>query len=321
MREFDRPRLVVSRCLGFDAVRYDGSILRDEFVEAMRPHVTFVPVCPEVEIGLGVPRSPVRVVLQGGRKRLLQPATGADLTEAMERFAVSFLEGLEGVDGFLLKSRSPSSGIKEVKIYSGSGPGAVVGKGAGFFGGAVLSRFGHLAVEEEGRLKNARLREHFLTQLFAFASFRSAREGGGMAGLVRFHAENKTLLLAYHQTQLRGLGRIAANPRRLPAADVWKEYEAGFYAAFARPPRRPTTLNALEHAWGHFAEGVGREEKAHFFRELEAYRAGRLPLAVPRSLLRGYALRFGDEYLASQTFFAPYPEELESLADSGKGRE
>jgi uncharacterized protein YbgA (DUF1722 family)/uncharacterized protein YbbK (DUF523 family) len=306
--------------LGFEAVRYDGSIIRDEFVEAMRPHVQFVPVCPEVEIGLGIPRAPVRVVLQEGEKRLLQPTTGRDVTEAMARFTASFLEGLEAVDGFLLKSRSPSSGIKDVKIYPGPGPGAAVGKGAGFFGGEVINRFGHLAVEEEGRMKNARLREHFLTKLFAFASFRSAKGKGGMAELIQFHAENKTLLLSYHQTQLRALGRIVANPQKLPAAEVWNDYEAGFYPAFARPPRRPTTVNALEHAWGHFSEGVNQAEKDYFFRELEAYRAGRLPLAVPRGLLRGFALRFGDAYVASQTFFEPYPEELESLADSGKGR-
>jgi uncharacterized protein YbgA (DUF1722 family)/uncharacterized protein YbbK (DUF523 family) len=321
MRKFAKPIVVVSRCLDFDAVRYDGSIIRDEFVRALKPHVTFIPVCPEVEIGLGIPRQPVRIVEVDGARRLVQPTTGLDFTEKMENFAASFLENLDAVDGFILKSRSPTSGLKDVKIYPGTAKAAPSGKGAGFFGAAVLARFGRLAVEDEGRLKNLRLREHFLTKLYALASLREAKRSGKAKDFVQFHAENKFLLMAYNQTRMRTLGRVVAGAGRERLADAVAAYEENFYAALARPPRYTANINVLMHGLGHFSKQLSHAEKAFFLDELESYRAGHVPLSVPLNVLRGYVVRFGDESLAGQTFFSPYPEELMTLADSGKGRE
>jgi uncharacterized protein YbgA (DUF1722 family)/uncharacterized protein YbbK (DUF523 family) len=321
MREFAKPIVVVSRCLGFDAVRYDGSIIRDEFVRALEPHVTFVPVCPEVEIGLGIPREPVRIVEFDGVRRLVQPATDLDFTEKMENFTASFLDGLDAVDGFILKSRSPTSGLKDVKIYPRTAKTAPSGKGAGFFGAAVLARFGHLAVDDEGRLKNLRLREHFLTKLYALASLRDAKRSGKAKDLVQFHAENKFLLMAYNQTRMQALGRIVAGAGRGHFAEAVAAYEEIFYAALARPPRYTANINVLMHGLGHFSKQLSHAEKAFFLDELESYRAGHVPLSVPLNVLRGYVVRFGDESLARQTFFSPYPEELMTPADSGKGRE
>jgi uncharacterized protein YbgA (DUF1722 family)/uncharacterized protein YbbK (DUF523 family) len=320
MRKFTRPIVVVSKCLEFEPVRYDGSVVHDEFVRAFKPHVDFIPVCPEVEIGLGVPRATVRVVRDDGGRRLIQPATGADVTGKMDAFSTSFLDGLEAVDGFILKSRSPSSGIKEVKIYAGAEKAAPVGKGPGFFGGAVLARFGHLAVEDEGRLKNLRIREHFLTKLFALASFREVKASGRFGELVKFHTRNKFLFMAYNQTRLRALGKTVANHERLPAAEAIRAYEEDFYAALARPSRHTANINVLMHGLGHFSKQLGHEEKSFFLDLLEEYRAGRVPLSVPLTVLREYVVRFGEEYLASQTFFSPYPEVLVDLADSGKGK-
>jgi uncharacterized protein YbgA (DUF1722 family)/uncharacterized protein YbbK (DUF523 family) len=318
-RQFPRPVVVVSRCLGFDAVRYDGSIIRDEVVASLKPHVEFVPICPEVEIGLGVPREPVRIVEGEAGRRLVQPATGLDVTAQMLEFAQTFLDGLDAVDGFILKSRSPSSGIKDVKIYSSAGKGPATGKGAGFFGGAVLERFGHLAVEDEGRLKNLRLREHFFTKLFALASLRALKGASAMKDLVQFHAENKLLLLAYHQAKMRELGRVVANAEHLPYRDVLAAYESEYYPALARPPRYTANINVLMHGLGHFSKQLGEQEKAFFLDQLEQYRTGRVPLSVPLAVLRGYAVRFGNEYLLRQTYFSPYPEKLMSQADSARG--
>jgi uncharacterized protein YbgA (DUF1722 family)/uncharacterized protein YbbK (DUF523 family) len=320
MREFARPVVVVSKCLEFEPVRYDGSVLHNEFVRAFKAHVDFIPVCPEVEIGLGIPRAPVRIVQDGGRRRLIQPATGADVTEKMEVFTNSFLDGLEAVDGFILKGRSPTSGIKGVKIYVSAEKTAPVGKGPGFFGGAVLARFGHLAVEDEGRLKNLRIREHFLTKLFALASFREVKVQGRLGDLVKFHTRNKFLFMAYNQTRLRALGKTVANRERLPAAEVIRAYEEDFYAALARPPRRTANINVLMHGLGYFSEKLGREEKSFFLNLLDEYRGERVPPSVPLTVLREYVVRFGDEYLAAQTFFSPFPAELVDLADSGKGK-
>ena len=118
MRRFAKPNVVISKCITFLPVRYDAQIVTSDFVEKLKSHVNFIPVCPEVEIGLGVPRDPVRIVLVNGERKLIQPKTGYDFTEKMERFTESFLNSLEKVDGFILKRGSPSSGFKNVKIVS-----------------------------------------------------------------------------------------------------------------------------------------------------------------------------------------------------------
>jgi len=166
MREFVKPVVIISKCLGFAHCRYNGQIIPDEFVEKLKPYVEFRPVCPEVEIGLGVPRDPIRVILTDEKFRLIQPATGADVTGKMVDFAESFLNSADEIDGFILKSRSPSCGLKDVKIYTGLMDDNFVSKGSGFFARAVLDKFPNLAIEDEDRLKNYTIRKHFLTTLF-----------------------------------------------------------------------------------------------------------------------------------------------------------
>lgn len=178
-----RPRVVVSQCLGFAAVRYDGQALRSGFVEALRDHVEFVQVCPEVGIGLGVPRDPIRIeVTAGGRAagdvRLVQPSTGRELTDKMHAFAETFLEEVRPVDGFILKSRSPSCGIADAKRFEPGAKDPIEGLGPGLFARAVLERFPHAAVEDEARLADPGHRHRFLTRLWAVARRREARSEG-----------------------------------------------------------------------------------------------------------------------------------------------
>ncbi len=314
-----QPRLVVSKCLGFDHCRYDGSIIPDPVVDSLRPWVEFIPVCPEVELGLGAPRPPVRLVRVGGEVRLLQPATGRDLTDAMRAFAASFLDGLPPVDGFLLKNRSPSCGVKDAKVYAAPEKAPAVGAGPGMFGEAVQARFPDLPVEDEGRLTNRALREHFFTAVFALARLREAVGTGQMGALVDFHTRHKFLLMAYNQARLRELGRAVANPQRRPVGEVMEAYVAGFRAALAHPPRRPSVVNVLMHALGYLSDGLSPAEKGYFLDLLTAYREGRVPLSAPLSVLRAWVLRFGEPYLSGQTFLSPFPEALLSLRDSGRG--
>jgi uncharacterized protein YbgA (DUF1722 family)/uncharacterized protein YbbK (DUF523 family) len=325
MREFPQPRVVVSKCLGFDHCRYNGAIIPDAVVEQLAPYVTYLTVCPEVEIGLGVPRDPIRVVMREEERRLMQPATGVDLTARMEAFAAAYLDGLEAqkaIDGFILKGRSPSCGIKDVKVYAGLEKGPPLPqKTVGFFGGAVRERYGHLPVEEEGRLKNFTLREHFFTGIFTAADFRAVKAEAAMGELVRFHSDNKLLLMAYNEQELRLMGRIVANPQKKPVAEVLAEYETHLWEALAGPPRRTAGINVLMHALGYFSKQLSSEEKAYFLDSLEKYRAKKAPLSVPVSILGAWIVRFEEPYLARQTFFAPYPEPLIAISDSGKGRE
>lgn len=311
---------MVSRCLGFDHCRYDGSVISAPHVQALAGEVEFVTVCPEMAIGLPSPRPPLRLVGEG-EPRLVQPATGRDYTGAMLRFAREFLSSLPPVDGFILKNRSPSCGIADAKVYASAERGGAVGRRAGLFGGAVRERFPQLPVEDEGRLTNRALRESFLTGAFALASLRATEERGELSGLVAFHARYKLLLMALSQVRLRELGRIVANPDRRPAAEVFRLYRSQFEAALRQPLRRPSAANALLHAFGYVSEGLSPGERAYFLEALGEYRAGRLPLSAPVGVLRAWIVRFDVPYLADQRLFFPFPSSLLSPEDSAGGRE
>jgi uncharacterized protein YbgA (DUF1722 family)/uncharacterized protein YbbK (DUF523 family) len=320
MRGFARPRIICSKCIEFAACRYNGAMIPSPVVKLLMPHVDFLPVCPEVEIGLGVPRDPIRIVRVGNHLRLLQPASGRDLTQKMTTFVNRFLDDVACVDGFVLKFRSPSCGMKDVKIHSGTGPGPA-GKGAGFFGGEVQRRFSGLAVEDEGRLINYRIREHFLTKIFTLAAFRAVEASKKMGDLVQFHAENKLMLMAYSQKHMRELGRLVANPTRRPPPEAIGDYRSGLEAAMVNAPRSPSCINVLMHAMGYFSKQLTRKEKAFFLDSLEDFREQRVPLSVPVGIMKSYLVRFEEPYLMQQTFFDPYPEAMLSVTDSGKGRE
>ena len=306
-----KPILAMSLCLGDAKVRYDGAAIADPFVKRLLPFVDVKPVCPEVEIGLGVPRDPIR--LQDGR--LVQPSTGEDLTERMRSFADRWLSGMGEVDGFLLKSRSPSCGVRDVKLFRGGQP---AGRGSGLFAEAVLARHGALAIEDEARLSNFRIREHFLTKLFALAELRGVKR---MSDLVRFQARHKLLLLAYRETSMRALGRVVANPARRRFPGVVSDYRARFAEALSDLPKASAQANVLEHAMGFFKKELGPAEKALFLSSVRKLRAGRLPLSVPVGILRAWLARSPKPYLADQSYLDPYPEALTDLGDSGKGRD
>jgi uncharacterized protein YbgA (DUF1722 family)/uncharacterized protein YbbK (DUF523 family) len=313
-RIFSTPRVVVSRCLEFDAVRYDGSRISSPFVAQLREHAMCIPVCPEVEIGLGIPRESVRIVRTGGEDRLIQPATGRDVTEEMRRFIAVFLDGLPAVDGFVLKHRSPTSGLGGVNVYPSAGKSAPLGRTAGFFGREVIRRYTSFPKEDEGRLRNHRIRDHFLTRIYALADFRQVKDRGTMDALVRFHRQQKLLLMSHSPGGLRDLGRIVANPEKRPSTTVIREYGAALLPALSRAPRIGTNVNMLQHALGYVSEGLSGGEKAFFLETLEAYRAGQVSLAVPKNLLKAWILRFDTGYLKDQAYFAPYPDALMEAA-------
>ena len=320
MRDFPKPVVISSKCIEFEACRYNGAVIPSEVVKLLEPHVEFRPVCPEVEIGLGVPRHPIRIIRKGSDLRLVQPETGKDVTDDMTRFVEKYLDGVKDTDGFVLKFRSPSCGIKDTKIYSGTEKGASSTRGGGFFGGAVIRRFPGLAVEDEGRLQNFRIREHFLTKLFMLAAFRRVEAGGNMRTLVEFHTENKLLLMAYSQKQLKTLGRLVANPEKRPIDEMLAAYRAGLEAAMHTAPKSGSCINVLMHAMGYFSKELGSREKAFFLDSLTDFREQRIPLSVPVGILKSYIVRFNEPYLARQAFFEPYPEAMISVTDSGKGR-
>ncbi|MBP7461452.1 MAG: DUF523 and DUF1722 domain-containing protein [Candidatus Delongbacteria bacterium] len=313
------PRVLVSRCLEFEACRWDGSMISDPWISRFKNYFEFIPLCPESDIDLGIPRPPIRVVRDADGDRLVQPSTGLDITDTMIQYCRRRLDQLPEIDGAILKSRSPSCGLHDVKLYNPKPDSPVLGKTTGFFGRQVLDRYSHLAIEDEGRLTNFKLREHFLTRLYSMALLRELKEKGSMGKLVQFHADHKYLLMAYSITQLRLLGRIVANPEQYVWSDVIHSYAAHFSLAFLHPPRTPSIINVLMHTMGYFSDRLTADEKAYFLDCLEEYRQGKLPLSVCTHMMESWIIRFQEPYLADQRFFHPYPTELSQISDSGKG--
>jgi uncharacterized protein YbgA (DUF1722 family)/uncharacterized protein YbbK (DUF523 family) len=319
-----KPVIFASRCLGFAATRYNAQIILDEWVERLKPFVCFIDLCPEADIGLGVPRDPLRLVKEKDEIMFFQPATGIDYTERMNSYIGKAIESLPPVDGFILKSRSPSCGIGDVRLYGGIGREGPIAKTAGLWGAAVKSAFPGFPAEDEGRLKNFKIREHFFTSIFLLSSFRvragRAREGDAGA-LVDFHSDNKLLLMALNQAAMRSLGRIIANREGFSPAHVADAYGAELIRAIQRPAGAGSSINVLMHALGYFKDDLSRDEKSYILDSFTSYRAGKIPLSVPQHLIRALAVRFGTAYLLRQSFFNPYQEALMAITDSGKGRD
>lgn len=320
MRKFPKPNVVVSKCLGFAKCRYNGDIVLDYTVDQLKPFVNYITVCPEVEIGLGVPRDPIRVVREKEKLYLYQPATQRDVTKEMVSFVDKYLSNLSDIDGFILKYRSPSCGINSVKVYHGFHPDARAISGQGFFGGEVLKRFGGLAIEDEGRLKNFTIREYFLTKLFTLASFRLCKQTKQMKELVSFQTVNKLLFMAHSQVKLRELGKIVANQEKLKINAVLTAYEKTLHQLFKKPPTFSAWINVLMHAFGGVSERLNKAERQFFLNLIEEYRDERIPLSVLTKMIEGWAIRFNNDYLLDQTFLNPFPKELVEITDSGKGR-
>ncbi|QDX94190.1 DUF1722 domain-containing protein [Brevibacillus laterosporus] len=316
-----KPIVVVSKCLEFAECRYNGAVLSDITVQSLTPYVTFVPICPEVEIGLGIPRETIRIIKEGEQHRLVQPSTRVDLSTQMNAFSDHFLQNVREVDGFILKNRSPSCGVKDVKVYSGWERAPVVESGPGFFGNKVEAYFPHAAIEEEGRLKNFTIREHFFTKLFTQAYFRHMQMAPTIQKLIQFHAENKYLFMSYNQKLTKELGKIVANHDKKTEKQVWDEYAKLLPNMFKRTARYTSNINVCQHIMGYFSKELSSKEKEHFMHLLSRYRERKLPLSSMTSLLKSWVYRYEQEYLLRQRFFEPYPEGLIDLGDSGKGRD
>jgi uncharacterized protein YbgA (DUF1722 family)/uncharacterized protein YbbK (DUF523 family) len=317
---FPQPRVVISKCLTFDKCRYNGEIIPDRFIDKIKPFVEFIPVCPEVEIGLGTPREPIRIVKIDGENTLYQPATEKFFINEMVSFTNDYLESLKDIDGFILKNRSPSCGPADVKIYQSLEKSAMSTRGSGIFGGSVKDRFPLAAIEDEGRLKSFQIREHFIIKLYTLARFRLVRSSNKMKDLVEFHSQHKLLLLAYNQSHYRNCGRIVANHEKLKTEQVLKKYEIELAQILRKMPRFTGIINTLQHAFGWISDGFSVDEKRYFLNSIEEYRDERIPLSAVLRLINGAAIRFKNSYLLNQIFLNPYPPELIEITDSGKGR-
>lgn len=313
----EKPKVLVSKCLGFCECRYDGQVLPDKFVKALEPFVDFIQVCPEVEIGLGIPRASVKLIMIDGNFELYQPEHDRILTKEMDDYSHGVLSNIKEIHGAILKGRSPTCGIKDVRIYQSLKKGASSIKGVGRFASHVYDYFPGAAIEEEGRLTNLGIREHFLTKLYTNLRF-SQIENKGMKDLVEFHTRHKYLLMIYSQKELKNLGKLVANHEKLKHDDVIKLYKDHLSLALENPPRVNNSINTLMHLMGYFSDELISEEKAFILDSLNKLKEKKLHLSVPVNLIRSYAIKYKQDYILNQHIWQPFPDALLDIKDTGK---
>jgi uncharacterized protein YbbK (DUF523 family)/uncharacterized protein YbgA (DUF1722 family) len=305
-------RIGVSACLLGEQVRFDGGHKRNDFVRGpLADYVSFVAVCPEVDIGLGTPRETIHLVQEIGGIRLKGTRSGTDHTEAMRRYAEQKARELEKLDlsGYILKKDSPSCGMERVRVYGKSGPPTRSGRG--LFAEALMARLPLLPVEEEGRLQDARLRENFIERVFAYRRLRNFFAGPWRRGdLVRFHTAEKFLLLAHDATAYEKLGRLVAGSKGTPRAELERRYVEAYMTALAKiaTPRRHA--NVLQHMAGYFKKLIGAEDRKELAGAIEDYRRRLVPLVVPLTLLRHNVRLHKVSYLQGQVYLDLHPKEL-----------
>ncbi len=307
-----KVRIGISSCLLGDEVRFDGGHKRDRFLtEVLAPYVEWIRVCPEVEVGMGVPRETLRLVKVNGDTRMMTTRTGVDHTDRMRAYAVRRTNALaaQGLRGYVLKKDSPSCGMERVKVFGGSGMPAR--NGVGTYAEVLKARFPALPIEEEGRLADPVLRENFIERIFAYDRLRGLFDARWTkTALIAFHTAHKMSLLAHSTTGYQELGRLVAQPATLPRAQVQQRYEELFMRTLSKPATAKRHANVLMHMAGHLKQKVDPMSKRELVQCIDDYRRGLVPLVVPVTLLRHHVRVHDVTYLAGQVYLEPHPREL-----------
>jgi len=305
-------RVGISSCLLGEEVRYDGGHKHDSLItSSFGRYFEWVPVCPEVEIGLGIPRPNLRLVGSIDAPRMITQKTLEDHTEAMQRYAARRAAQLARLDlhGYILKRASPSCGMERVKVYEGKGPAN--NRGVGLFAAALMASLPNLPVEEEGRLRDAALRENFIERVFARHRWLDLLRHRPTAGrLVDFHTRQKLALLAHSEVRYRKMGRLVATAGGTPMRELLPRYESELFAALKVKATRRTHANVLYHLLGFLKKQLSGEDKQELIDCIDSYRLGMVPLIVPITLMKHHFRGHPTTWVASQTYLNPYPAEL-----------
>jgi uncharacterized protein YbgA (DUF1722 family)/uncharacterized protein YbbK (DUF523 family) len=308
----EKIKLGISTCLLGENVRFDGGHKLDRYLtDTLGQYVEYIPVCPEVECGFGIPRESFRLVGDPEHPRLITTRTNQDHTERMAAWAKKRTDELEREDlcGFIFKSGSPSSGMERVKIYDYNGVPSKIG--IGIFARIFMDHFPLLPVEEEGRLHDPRLRENFIERLFALKRWRDElKEKPSLKALVSFHTRNKLLLLAHSPQHHRQMGKLVAGGKELPLKELYARYQEIFLEALRLKTTNKKHTNVLMHMLGYFKGQLSGDEKQELRELIEQYRLEALPLVVPMTLMSHYVRKYDETYLKDQTYLQPHPAEL-----------
>lgn len=307
-----RPKLGISACLLGDPVRYNGGHKESRLCSRdLAQHFDFVPVCPEVAIGLGTPREPIRLIGDPSAPRAVGTLKRErDVTKALAEFGEHMAGELHGISGYIFMHRSPSCGLERVKVYRENGHTAE-GGARGIYAGAFCARHPDLPVEEDGRLMDPVLRENFLTRVFAYAQWQVFCSNGlTRRAIIEFHSRYKYQVLANDPEQYKALGRLLASIGQHDPVEVGPRYFSGLMAALKKCATRRTHSNVLQHLTGYLKRHLSPQEKAEIQRLIDQYRTGIVPLVVPMTLLKHHFSSHPDEYITQQAYLQPHPEEL-----------
>jgi uncharacterized protein YbgA (DUF1722 family)/uncharacterized protein YbbK (DUF523 family) len=313
-RDQHPPRIGISRCLLGDEVRYDGGHKRDPFlVSTFGRFVEWVPVCPEVEVGMGTPREAIQLVAGTNgaqRVRLVGVKSGEDWTARMTAFAASRMRELKSANlaGYILKKDSPSCGLDHVRVHHAA---QVTRSGRGLFADALVNTLPDLPVEEDGRLNDPAARENFVERVFAYQRLRALFGGRWtIHALVVFHSMHKLQLLSHSRQGYAEMGRLVAGAVKQPRRDLSATYQRLFMATLARPATSGRHADVMMHAVGHLKRLIQTHDRDELLRAIEDHRRGIVPLVVPITLLRHHVHRHDAGYLKDQTYLEPHPREL-----------
>ncbi len=307
-----KPKLGISACLLGQQVRFDGAHKRDHFLtDTFGRFVEWVPVCPELEVGMGVPRESVRLVGSPADPKLIAERSGRDWTPAMKRYTLNRVKELKSLDlsGYIFKKNSPSCGMERVRVYNPKGMPTKDGRG--LFAAGFMEQLPLMPVEEEGRLIDPSLRENFIERVFSYRRWQDTAKGAkSVAALVDFHMQHKFLLLAHSERHYRQLGRMVAQAKQSPISETYRQYGEIFMAALSVRATVKKHRNVLDHMMGYFTQHLSRDERSELVNVIRDFGKQLIPLIVPITLVRHYVRKYDVGYLGKQVYLDPSPKEL-----------
>jgi uncharacterized protein YbgA (DUF1722 family)/uncharacterized protein YbbK (DUF523 family) len=309
----EKIKLGISTCLLGENVRYDEGHKLDRFLtDTLGQYVEYVPVCPEVECGLPVPRESMHLEGDPDSPRLVTSRTKQDMTERMVGWAKKRVVELEkeSLCGFIFKSDSPSSGMERVRVYNEKG--MPVKKGVGMFARIFMRHFPLLPVEDEGRLHDPKLRENFVERIFTLKRWREVLARKESRGdLVDFHTKHKLLILSHHPKHYQTMGKLVAQAKEIPLKSLYQQYQTILMEALLLKTTPKKNSNVLMHMMGYFKEQLSSDEKQELLEVINHYRQEYIPLIVPMTLINHYVWKYDQPYLKKQVYLNPHPLELQ----------
>lgn len=308
-----KPKIVVSECLYGTKCRYDGQGYNDKVIQSLKDYVDIQTVCPELAIGLSIPREPIRIEMnkENEEYRLIDYNSKNDYTNQMTEFSEEFINGLDGIDGFILKSRSPTCGLKDAKVYYRGNKCSIRSNENGFFSQKIIDKYDYLPIENEGRLKNYNIRDNFFTRIFFINNLKNNKN------IIEFHKNNLLLLKSYDEESTNEVSDIL-NENRME--DQVHQYKEKVLNIVSNQRKKENKLSIIIKVFEKYKNMLNEEEINMFNGLIESYENQRIPFSTLEVVIKMYATRFKDKDILNQTFFYPYPENLINITDSGKGR-